>query len=436
MKNNDKLVMEAAAYFKERPGFQRLFKAMRRRYQALGRIGGNVHIQHLTQVEKETLGTYLQRSLMHQQSVTISLTSFERQLAATRFASISLLDLLEAYFEGEIITHKMQAKHVVNERQIAIERWKEQATAGLGKDWLVMQLEHDSTMRRYLFNKYKQNKVTWLTHLFHLTNAMNALLSNQQNPPIKIALFATTITGNPHAFDIGQELERWLVFALATFKGLDHSKLNGESKGELLFEFGLVRDSLYNFTFAYQLQGYDRNRQEHPGMKGYNELDEPQVVTLETLSNIQVLESIDQVVYIVENPTVLSTLVSYFVNSQAQKHTLISTNGQLNQSSLMLLDLLAQKGCQMFYAGDFDPEGLLIAERLKQRYQQQLQFWRLTLSDYEACLSNETISEHRLKKLHRLSQPELIVLADRMREIKKAGYQERLVDFYLKDLRG
>ena len=44
-------------------------------------------------------------------------------------------------------------------------------------------------------------------------------------------------------------------------------------------------------------------------------------------------------------------------------------NGQPRLSSLLLLDLFAKAKMEVWYAGDFDPEGLLIAQKLKQYYQ-------------------------------------------------------------------
>ena len=40
-------------------------------------------------------------------------------------------------------------------------------------------------------------------------------------------------------------------------------------------------------------------------------------------------------------------------------------NGQPRMSAVLLLDLLADAGVKLYYAGDFDPEGILIAQKIR-----------------------------------------------------------------------
>ena len=43
-------------------------------------------------------------------------------------------------------------------------------------------------------------------------------------------------------------------------------------------------------------------------------------------------------------------------------------NGQPRLAGLMVLDLLAKSGTEVYYSGDLDPEGILIAQKLSQYY--------------------------------------------------------------------
>lgn len=105
-------------------------------------------------------------------------------------------------------------------------------------------------------------------------------------------------------------------------------------------------------------------------------------------------------------------------------------NGQPRLSSLLLLDLLARSSVRIYYAGDFDPEGLLIAQKLKQYYQGEMIFWHMTSQDYDQAMSKETISDRRLKMLERITDPGLLPAVERMKEEKRAGYQEKLISLY------
>lgn len=103
-------------------------------------------------------------------------------------------------------------------------------------------------------------------------------------------------------------------------------------------------------------------------------------------------------------------------------------NGQPRLSSVILLDLLAESGAEIYYAGDFDPEGLLIAQKIKQYYKGKFLYWHMSAEDYEKSRSKEMISEKRLKILDRITDTELEEVVLRIRDEKRAGYQENIWD--------
>ena len=58
--------------------------------------------------------------------------------------------------------------------------------------------------------------------------------------------------------------------------------------------------------------------------------------------------------------------------------------------NLILLDLLKENHT-FHYAGDFDPEGLLIAQNLKERYGSKLTLWNYQVEWYEKYLSDTVL---------------------------------------------
>lgn len=101
-------------------------------------------------------------------------------------------------------------------------------------------------------------------------------------------------------------------------------------------------------------------------------------------------------------------------------------NGQPRLASLMLLDLLAESGTTVYYSGDLDPEGLLIAQKLADYYKGTFYFWHMESEDYEQCRSSEVISDRRMKSLDKITDARLIPVVDQIKKYKTAGYQERL----------
>lgn len=72
-------------------------------------------------------------------------------------------------------------------------------------------------------------------------------------------------------------------------------------------------------------------------------------------------------------------------------------NGQPRLSSILMLDLLAKTGTKVYYAGDFDPEGLLIAQKVKQYYKGKFAYWHMSVDGYEKSKSKEETVAYQLR---------------------------------------
>ena len=94
----------------------------------------------------------------------------------------------------------------------------------------------------------------------------------------------------------------------------------------------------------------------------------------------------------------------------------------------IVLDLFAKSGIRVYYAGDLDPEGILIAQKLSQYYKGEFHYWHMETADYEKCRSEEVISPKRMKILDRITDGRLKPVVDRIEEYGTAGYQEMLVE--------
>ena len=95
---------------------------------------------------------------------------------------------------------------------------------------------------------------------------------------------------------------------------------------------------------------------------------------------------------------------------------------------MIQMDLFAKSGNRVYYAGDLDPEGILIAQKLSQYYKGEFHYWHMETADYEKCRSEEVISPKRMKILERITDERLKPVVDRIEEYGTAGYQEMLVE--------
>ena len=145
-----------------------------------------------------------------------------------------------------------------------------------------------------------------------------------------------------------------------------------------------------------------------------------QVITLNVsnISSLKELYTLNKKVLIVENPSVLKYLVG------KTKWGIIVTNGNPNLAFYEIMKKFNNH--QFYYNGDFDPEGLLIADKLKSKYA-NLELIFYDLEHFNKCLSNKEISKQRLKKLNNIVNNDVNIIKSAILETKMVGYQESLI---------
>ena len=114
---------------------------------------------------------------------------------------------------------------------------------------------------------------------------------------------------------------------------------------------------------------------------------------------------------------------------------MVCTNGQFRYAVWLLLERIPDEGITLYYSGDFDPEGLLMADTLKRRYGEKLQLLGMTTDHYLVSKPAAEVDDKRLQKLKRVRSFELCGLAELMSEMKVAGYQEGILDVLLEEMR-
>ncbi len=127
---------------------------------------------------------------------------------------------------------------------------------------------------------------------------------------------------------------------------------------------------------------------------------------------------------------------SYLVSAVRNKDvTILCTSGQPRAVAVKLLQLMADCGIMMYYSGDTDPDGVLIADRLRKLYGNSLIIWRMGAEEYRKSVSEKTIGVLGIVKLENVQEP---ILRETVEAIKKqgvAGYQENIRDLLLRDIK-
>ena len=429
-----KKLTECISYFNERKVYKKLFLKVREKYISLGHFGGSVQLYGLDQEERKQLGGFFQKDFLRTKSVTVSAAAMEKALANSRFAGLKWEDILRCYFGEELVGKKEQKMQESLQREQFFAQIIESEPQNPGSAWLKNILQKQGDGYLLLMKQYREHSGYLLENLKMLMHAIPKLpFLTAEDGKLSyelLAVFAAETTGNPHFFDAGALGEQLLILFLKAhiknYVGL--TSFRSEEKALLFFKAGLLKDDLSNNTLAYGISGIDKEGVQHNGMAGFLERREPVLLTLMTLGKLKLVKpQIGKYVYIVENPAVFSKLIT-----TCPQKSVLCGNGQIRLATLVLMDLFHEE-TQFYYAGDFDPEGLQIAQKLKERYGDRLKFWRYSGELYERYQSNVEISEERLKKLEKIHVEELQDIKQAMLRQKKATYQEAMLKEYLRD---
>lgn len=455
------LLADAVDFFTSNQGFSRLLKGMIHKYQSLGRWGGSVTLTDLKEEERESLSTFFRKDFSRQKSITISLERFKQALQETRYGDIAVPALCEAIHGRHLITN---AEALAEKEQAKASLFEELSQAypdPYSRSWLLA-IRAKAPITRLVQQIYDRDSQLLHQHMIYVLKALQKLHKRQLlDQPVfelyRLPVFAREITKDPHGFDLKTELGRLLINALKVIameqkRGRDpeDSSLltSAEELTELYFTFGILRDDLWNFVTCTGLcANKEGNQPVHYLREAFREqstLNLPlrEVVKLQELfDNPYGQPEQPFKVFIVENSGVFSTLLDYVEEYRQASNQrglpnppLICTHGQFKLSGLLLLEKLATSGARLYYSGDFDPEGLLMVDRLLQRYPDQVIPWHYDLNAYHLSLSEQQISSARLNKLAGIHSPELLPVQNVIQETGLAGFQEGILDLLWGDI--
>ncbi|KNZ43139.1 hypothetical protein AKG39_03060 [Acetobacterium bakii] len=417
---------EFAAYLKANPGYHRIMKQIGEKYESLGHLGGTIRLDKMTDAEREVLRSLFKKNYL-QKSASFAVEKFISAFAATRYEGVDFEEMLASYF-GEKLSWKKDVKSQYDDEKSRcfgeiIEVFKESP----GALWLTDLLKNRNNAYPILSMKYNEDPEHLRRLLTQVCIGLNQCVAKPQK--VRLALFASQMTRDPHAFDMNREGGRLLLYALSAYYRLNYPK-NAEAQMELLYKAGLIYDEVSNYTIGRGLQAFAGDK-IHSGWVGFAELGEPLHLSLWNIGMIDRVACVKNRVFVFENPTVFSEIAGLMEDRPC---SLICSVGNVKVATLLLLDKIVQSGGMIYYGGDFDPEGLIIADKLKKRYGEKLVLWHFTPEDYERIKSKKKISESRLKKMDGLLSPELKKLAKVIRSSGFSAYQELLVDVYLNDI--
>ena len=405
--------------------YKKIFLEVYSKYKKYGKITGSFTLKAATTEERQILFNFDSKVLTEGKAKIKCSTV--RDLFNRKLKEYSFEELLVKVVGKELKTNKEVKDEEKEQEEKFYDDILKASDDGVGKQWFIEILDKKKYGYNIIVRKYKseiRNLKELKRKIILIINSLNKLpyLNNEYE---NIAVFSAVNTKDSHFFDSDKFTGRLFIKAISFILNKDDPKDINEIN-ELYYEVGILKDEISNHTTIYGLNAFNMDSSEVKAVNSFNLWKEPLQISISNLLKIDYFEAINNTVFIFENPAVFHKILK--VNGD--NISLICTSGQLNLSSYILLNKIRNLK-NIYYAGDFDPEGLMIAYKIKKRYKDKVKFLNYTRESYINTMSNNIIEEKSMSQLNKINCSELDEVINELRINKRAAYQELLIDEYL-----
>lgn len=428
--NNNKTCAE---YFKSQKNYQRCFQELWKKWRSYGKPAGRITLKHASDEERRAVGG-ITGKVFYEEDIRFTFSEFEQGLQKTRFAPVDIKKVLEEYFGEELVTKQDEKKEAQKQKEDFLKDicegfWGKSKVKSAASEWIEQMLSTKKYGYQILMREYEKNTDQAGILAEYVGNALEKLYGVSEVEECPLAVFAAEISGNPHYFDRGTTAGMLLVRGICCIRNQEVPE-NAYQWRELMEESGIIPDNVSSMVHVYGLR-LKKSDIWHPAYEAFCEEGEPCVITMENLKGITEVQPLGKKVFIVENEMVFSYLID---NLTDRNCTLLCTSGQLRFVSQKLIGLILEKGTDIYYSGDIDPDGMGIADRLWQKFGDRIHPWRMSLEDYEKSISGEHIGENGLAKLFHIQHPLLKKTAGYVKQKQLSAYQENILKELLTDM--
>lgn len=408
--------------------FSEFMQLWKKQYEKYGTCKGSIDLI-LNDSNRECMSGLMGKDYYGVDCVHITFRQLQKAILNTKYENCDFNEVLKMYFNEDVFTNEYRQEQEQLRVQNIFKHFFKQE--GKSQQWIYNTYTNRDSVYIRIVQASKENEQKCINTVCVVMKALNHL-PMWENKKENISIFASYHTKNPHAFDKNTFAYYLMMHGIVYFLKVDFPKTNLE-QNEILYRAGLYQDGISNYCSVARLQAFNENNQPHLGWAGFYDSYEALNVNMDNLLHIHFITCCDRA-YIVENPSVFQALLKKIRKEKIKKIGLVCTNGQLNYSAYLLLDILVNSNIEIYYSGDMDPEGLLIADKIKQRYP-SIKLWCYDVSQYEISKSKEQATDQRMHMLDALKDETLIRIGKCISENKnRVGYQENMIEEYHKTL--
>ncbi len=420
-------------YFKSNKSYRRIMEALLYNFKKYGEVKGNILLSDASASECDVANSIITpKKLFSPPVLKFKMTDFEKGIRNSVYSGADIREVLEIYFGHEIKSNKEKKLSDEQAREKFLQTFENKYYSSPCHKWIKAMISEHKFGYKTLIRELTADSLQAFQLLNYVCKAVNSR-SSKITEPIQLAVLSADITGNSHYFDRNTTSGKLLIHALAFLSEISEYK-NAEQVREIYSLFSIEPDSISGSVATLGIRLFYSKESEHPAYKVFADTGEICLVSSANLMSVKHADSDSKTVFAVENQMVFSALTDTAVKCRL---SLLCTSGQVKSAGFKLMDMLIENNCDIYYAGDFDPEGIQIAQKLLLRYDSdKFHIWRMNVNDYRSIeKSDEEISQTRIKKLEKISSPILKETALMIAECKRAAYQELLIPKMEADMR-
>lgn len=393
-------------YFKTNPGFDRFIKKIYEKYKSLSKFSGTIKLDNLSKDESVSLSRLFGITYEENASISIPIKKFITIMNNSKYEDFDIAVLVQEYLDVTLITNKEKNANIMRSEE---EYYKSLIMDdSIGSSWLRSVVTTKVNPYKLIHQRYNKNKINLRKELLNIIKLMN----NLPKEKILLPIYASTHTSDPHYLDLDTSHSILFFYALSYLDKSDYPNTR-EEKIKLLSKYNIEIDNLSNYVLTFNLLS------NKDYINKFSQNKESLILNLQNIITTKYFDTKSKKVFIFENPSILTEILARNIDC-----SVIISGGFPNTSVYLLLDKLIETDNMLYYNGDFDPEGLLIASKLKEKYQDKLKLFCYELEDYINCLSKKGIPSKRLSKLLRIDDKDLLKIKELLIDKKLAAYQE------------
>lgn len=419
----------AINYYKNSSAYRKMCKDLMMKYKRYGRLTGRISLKDYTDKQKVKIADFVGESVVDLGSKNdVSVAKIKSAHLDTKYGDYDL-----AYLASEVTGISLSvdsdgskpSKEAIKE---TIRDEIRQLLSAVRPDVL------DEIMDKiYYENKYKEIS---LGDIYFLGNAIEKI--NQRagqfdgvnfDNYIYLAVFAAEITSNPYEFDEGTVLGDWLFRILALTYGDKPAGMSYMEYRDRVFEhYGILLDDIFHFLSVNHMLARSNGEVNSVWSASCRNQVSWKAPLKHILKTDLIYPELGDALILVENASVF-----YILSAMFNSLPIVCFHGKLRKSIWTFMDKLS-KDAKVYYAGDFDPEGLKMADDLKQAYGDMIDLSLMRMKYYEGSKPRTKIKPANLDILDKIRDEKLKEVAEAIKDTKLVGHQYNLIEMYVEHI--